>query len=138
MVEDSVNIEDAILRVAIQKEASIIFIGMKKRGKTMRKLFGSSAAKLSHNSSIPIIVVPEETPYTAPKTITLANDIGTGTDMSILHPLKKVVQNFGAKLYVARIIKPDCDATVEKTTTFRITFHLAELNPQPIFNGMKI
>lgn len=133
LVEDSVNIEDAIVRVAIQKEASIIFIGMKRRGRTMRKLFGSSAVKFSHNSSLPIIVVPEETPYTAPKTITLANDIGATTDMSILLPLKKVVQKFGAKLYVARIIKPDRDATVEKTATFRITFHLAELNPQMIF-----
>ena len=133
IVEEVINIADAILHVAEEKKAAVIFLGMNKRGRAMRKLFGSTASKLSHQSEIPLIIVPEEAHVILPKRIVLANDISKGTDMTILNLLREVVEKFQSKLFVARIIKTVRDVNEEKVTSSKMSYHLADLKPDLVY-----
>lgn len=105
---------DSILAVANENNVSFIIAGMKGHGKEIRKFFGSTVTFLSKQSSIPIIVVPEDAVFSIPKIIALASDINNETDCHILDPLKEIAKTYSSKLYVVRVIKKSTDEAVER------------------------
>ena len=62
----------AILEVAKEWPADLIITGMKEHGKEFRRLFGSAVTGLANKTTIPLLVVPEGTEYTAPTNIVIA------------------------------------------------------------------
>jgi len=121
---------ETIMWVAKKVKASWIVTGMKGAGKTMRKIFGSTAVALSRKPGIPLIVVPEEASFTPPKTIALASDIGDDTDVQILDPLEEFGIKCNSTMYVVRVIKKGMDELVERLVRpNRIKWHCKELHP---------
>lgn len=123
-------VNNSILAAALVNNASCIIVGMKERGKEMRKYFGSTVTDLCKRSSVPLIVVPADAVFAIPKTIALASDITDDTDIHILNPLQTIAENFGAKLYVVRVIKKSMDEVIERlSTSERLHWFLADLRP---------
>jgi nucleotide-binding universal stress UspA family protein len=107
-------VDSSILSAASKKNVSYIVVGMKERGKEIRKYIGSTVTGLSKMSGIPLIVVPADAPFSIPKTIALASDINDETDIHILEPLKKMSEFFQSNLYVVRVIKKSMNESVER------------------------
>ena len=105
--------EKAINNIAKEKKADFIIIGMKGTGKNFRKVFGSNATALAMTTEVPLIVVPEEAKFTAPKTIVFASDINADTDLHSLDDLIKFTQLFKSKLYVVQVIKNENEERFE-------------------------
>jgi nucleotide-binding universal stress UspA family protein len=124
------SINATILKAAETLEADYIIVGMKGSGRTVRKLFGSTAIAICRDSHIPVIAVPEFATFREPATIALASDISDETDMHILDPLLVFGQTFKSNIYVVRVtsnVKNEVFARLEKTT--RIKWHLKEMRP---------
>jgi nucleotide-binding universal stress UspA family protein len=122
-------IGDAVLSAAEKNNVSFIVIGMKGYGKELRKYFGSTVTLLSKTSSIPLIVVPEEASFSVPKTIALASDINSATDIRFLTPLKKLADHFNSKVFIVRVIKKSMTEAFERRMkSERLDWYLACLN----------
>ena len=89
------------------EDADIIIVGMKKTGRSFRKLFGSTVTTLAEIATIPLIVVPEEARYTNPVTIVLANeaDLEESADKHVLDALIEIGEKFYSRLYMVRVAK---------------------------------
>lgn len=107
-------VNSSILAAASRHKASYIVVGMKDRGKEIRKYFGSTVTDLCKRSSVPLIVVPADAVFSIPETIALASDITDDTDIHILAPLKKIAEKFRSNLYIVRVIKKEMDEVVER------------------------
>ena len=93
--------------------ADLIIAGMKGSGKATRKFFGSTVTSLARKTTVPIIVIPEGTPYRSPGTIALANDISPQADTHLLDVLRSLVERFHSTLYIVRIITKKSDEVIE-------------------------
>lgn len=128
------SVADAILDVAQANNVSTIVIGMKGHGKEIRKYFGSTVTHLSKQSTIPLIVVPEEAVYMEPKTIAFASDITYDTDLHTLVPLKRIAKSFNAKLYIVRVIKNFMYEEMEKyLLQSKVNWFFSDLLPEYAF-----
>jgi nucleotide-binding universal stress UspA family protein len=124
------SINSTILKAAENLQSDYIIVGMKGTGKTVRKIFGSTAIAMCRQSHIPVIAVPEFANFTKPETVALASDISDETNMHILDPLLAFGQTFRSNIFVVRVtsnVKNEMFVRLEKTT--RIKWHLQEMNP---------
>jgi nucleotide-binding universal stress UspA family protein len=120
-----------ILSVAREVKASWIIAGTKGDNKISQRLFGGTAFSLSHSTTVPLILVPENAWYRAPKVIALASDISSETDLKILDPLKKVGGKFNSAMHVVRVITRGMNEVLERVSrSAKLKRHLKELNPQ--------
>lgn len=125
------NIMETILENAKRFKADYIIVGMKGSGKTVRKIFGSTATGICRQSNIPVIAVPEQAQFAPPKNIALASDISEETDMHILDPLLVFGKTFNSQVYVVRVtsnVKNEMFVRLERGT--RLKWHLQTMNPQ--------
>ena len=95
---------DAIIKIANEKKVDFIIVGMKGAGKSLKKIFGSTATALAKNTSIPLIIVPEKAKFKKLDIMVFANDAAV-LDKGIPKFITEITQVFKSKLYVVRIIK---------------------------------
>jgi len=96
---------ESILETIEELSADLVVMGMKGKGKSVRKLFGSTVTGLARKTRVPLLVVPEEARYMSPANILLGNDVRPDTDLQVLDPLKELVAIFGARVYALRVIQ---------------------------------
>ncbi len=94
----------SIIKVALEQRADLIIVGMKGSGKNLKRIFGSTAASLTLNMSIPILVIPEFAFYETPENVVFAND-NYCSDLAIPKFLIKAAQLFKSKVSIVRVIK---------------------------------
>lgn len=58
MVTVTSGVHDEILRVARDRNADLIVLGATRHGALRRRLFGSTALRISHRSLVPVLVLP--------------------------------------------------------------------------------
>lgn len=104
----------SILNAAVENNVSYIIVGMKERGKEIRKYFGSTVTHLYKTSPVPLIVVPAKAAFSIPERLALATDIDDETDIHILEPLKRISEKFESNVYLVRVIKKNMDEAVER------------------------
>jgi nucleotide-binding universal stress UspA family protein len=98
---------EAIKEAARRCKADLVVMGMKQDHKDVRRLFGSTVTALIGKTSVPVLVVPEETRFTAPQSIVLAtdSDIASDANSHIADALCEIGKQFRSKLFVVRIVK---------------------------------
>ncbi len=108
--------EDAILKIANERNADLIVTGMKGRGRNFRKLFGSTASALSLKTNVPVIVVPDKVRYTYPETLLFASDM-TSSNNEISKKLNAIERLLQSELHVVHIAKNKVEASYEYVYT---------------------
>lgn len=124
---------DSILETANDNKADIIILGMKERGKGLRRVFGSTVTELIRKSTIPLIVVPEEVKYTAIKSIALAHesDIDPKADEYLLYALRSIAKRFQSKLYMVHVARDEFKEAFEVLNRpFRLVRMTRSLYPE--------
>jgi len=109
--------ERTISKIAKEKNADFIIIGMKGRGKNIRKVFGSTATALANSTNVPLIVVPEVAKFSIPKIILYASDILLDTNIQQIDQIKSITALFKSKLYVVRIVQDEYAEIFERSNT---------------------
>jgi len=94
----------AVLEVAKEWPADLIITGMKEHGKEFRRLFGNAVTSLANKSTVPLLVVPEGTEYTAPTSIVMANDFVPKVEIGIPPFLRWLAAQVKSKLTVIRFL----------------------------------
>ena len=103
----------SILNSAAELNADMIVVGMKGKGKAVRKLLGSTVTALGRKTRVPLLVVPEEARYSPPARILLGNDIRPDTNIHVLDPLSELVAIFGSTVYALRLIQKGAKEFIE-------------------------
>jgi nucleotide-binding universal stress UspA family protein len=125
---------DKILEAAKTLDASLVVAGMKKSGKTYRKLFGTTALTLSRKSSVPVLVVPEECRFESLKKIALASDMHVKNNPHFVEPVIGLTERFHSNVYVVSIInKGDATDIKETDMAFDINWRLKDISPDYVF-----
>lgn len=103
------NAVDSIISVAKSWNADLVVAGMKSSGKNMRRVLGSTVTSLARLFSIPMIIVPENTPFEQPAAIALAWELDaaaeTDKDKSLLEILRTIGEVFGSAVYLVHVSK---------------------------------
>ena len=101
---DEGDAENAIINIANEKKIDFIIAGMKGGGKNLKKIFGNTAASLTKDTNIPLILIPENAGYKSPEIIVFASDLGLNTDLHAIEELTNITQFFKSKLYVVTVL----------------------------------
>jgi len=72
-IKEEGNVVDGILECAKETESSLIVLGTKGGGKS-RSSFGTVAARLTSESSVPVLAIPEDNKFTGFKHLIFADD----------------------------------------------------------------
>lgn len=95
----------SILDTAAELKADMIIAGMKGKGKSARKLLGSTVTALAKKTAVPLLVVPEDARFVPPADILLGENIHQNTNIHILDPLRELTSVFKSKLYALHVIQ---------------------------------
>ncbi len=96
--------EEAILKIANEREVDFIISGMKGRGKNLKKLFGSTSIALAKKTNIPLIIIPEDAGFKKPLNIVFATD-DLEASKELPRQLTTIIRCFSSKLYVVKVFK---------------------------------
>ena len=102
VLSDEGSPTEMIKNIAKEKQVDLVIVGMKGTGKNLKKIFGTTAAELAGNCSIPVLIVPEKASFKQPNTIVLASD---NISQEIPKYLKEIMQLFQSKLYIVQVIR---------------------------------
>jgi len=103
----------AILRVARNRNADLIVVGMKGNGKDVRRLFGSTVTGLARKTSIPLLIIPETAHFTPPKAIGFASNVFDETDFSVPAIVKQLADRFHSQLFIIRLFNKHSGEVIE-------------------------
>ncbi|AEV98648.1 hypothetical protein A4D02_34875 [Niastella koreensis] len=94
-----------ILQAVKEKKADLIITGMK-RTTAVSRLFGSTVTALAKKLPVPMLVIPEETPFKELSAIALAveTDAAPDSDPHLLDVLREMGERFHAKLYLVKAV----------------------------------
>jgi nucleotide-binding universal stress UspA family protein len=103
--DEALSAENAILQAAADIGAQLIIVGMKANHRGMRTLFGSTVTALAQKTTIPVLVVPENTVYHPIVNIALANesDLAPQADYASLNSIYDIATHFHSRLYLVRV-----------------------------------
>lgn len=98
---------DSIKEAAADLHADLIVMGLKS-GKR-NKILGSTALKLIRKTTLPVLIVPEETRYEPLKNIILAIDFNERANSSGFDPLFEIIKAFNTSLRVLHVEEKGAD-----------------------------
>lgn len=125
---------DNILDAAKKLDASLVVAGMKKSGKSYRKVFGTTALSLCRRSPVPVLVIPEESHFQGLKTIALATDLHVKKNPDFSAAVIEFAERFHSNVFVVSIVN-DGNATAfrQPDTAFDLNWRLKDISPGYIF-----
>jgi nucleotide-binding universal stress UspA family protein len=128
---------DQVIAEAVNKwQPDIVIAGMKKNNKGVRRLFGSTITALIGKINVPLLVIPEDVPFTTPKAIALATDadINLQTNPHAVDTLCEIANRFYSKLYMVRIVKDVFDEIIEMhNRPVKLNQAVDQLHPEYVY-----
>lgn len=103
---------EELLKEAESINAGMITIGLQGAGKTKRFLFGSHSLSLLHQSTFPLLIVPEIAILNAPRKIVFATDY-YNSDIEALQQVIPIADAFGAEIKIVHLFEGKQDAHIE-------------------------
>ena len=100
-VED-LAILDGVLAIAADWNAELIVVGTKGESALQDVLLGTTTKRLIKKAACPVLAIPSDTFYTAPKTIVYATDFEQ-EDVFAIQKTVELAQRFKSKLYLVHI-----------------------------------
>lgn len=105
---------DEILTLESEIKPALIVMGMETEGAFSELIIGSIATDVIRKTKTPIILVPEKAKFKKIERITLAYDYKLKQEVDILDPLKELLKNSQAKLFILNVGKEDPLQNAEK------------------------
>lgn len=96
--------ENSILKIAEEKNADFIIVGMKKCLPGFRKIFGSTVTQLAKNPAFPLMIIPEHAKFSIPGKILYATDLDDVNNLQPVSHLQFVSQLFTSSIAIVKVL----------------------------------
>ena len=107
---------DCLGRLAYQKAATLILMGISEKEEWRQLLLGSNTVKMAEQNICPVMIIPEDARFNGIKNIALASDV---KDVDVTTPvlaIKTVLEIFSASLHIVNV---DSEHYVEVTEEYK-------------------
>jgi len=132
------NFIDSLGRLAYQKTAELIVMGITEK-EEWRQLFSTgSSLKMAEQNVCPVLIVPTEAKYNGMTNIALASDFKNVDATTPVLSIKTVLEIFTANLHIVNVDSDHYVALTEEYLSERSKMQkmFAEFNPEFYFIGM--
>lgn len=129
---------DCLARLAYQKTAEIIIMGISEKEEWRQIFTGSNTLKMTEQNICPVMIIPADAKYTGIKNIALASDFKDVDTTTPVLAIKTVLEIFNANLHIVNVDNEHYVALTENYLTERTKMQsmFAEFNPEFYFIGM--
>jgi nucleotide-binding universal stress UspA family protein len=129
---------DFLGRLAHQKTADLIIMGISEKEEWKQFLFGSNTLKMAEQNVCPVMIIPPDAKFNGIKNIALASDF---KDVDVTTPvlaIKAVLEVFNASLHVVNVDSEHYVSLTEDYLSERAKLQkmFAEFKPEFYFIGM--
>jgi nucleotide-binding universal stress UspA family protein len=136
--EQGDDLIDCLGRLAHQKTAEIIVMGITEKEEWKQFLFGSNTLKMAEQNICPVMIIPPDAKFNGIKNIALASDF---KDVDVTTPvlaIKTVLEIFNASLHIVNVDSEHYVTLTEEYLAERAKMQkmFAEFKPEFYFIGM--
>lgn len=129
---------DSLGRLAYQKTAELIIMGISEKDEWRQIFIGSNTLKMAEQNVCPVLIVPAEAKYKGIKNIALTSDFKDVDATTPVLAIKTVLEIFNANLHIVNV---DSDHYVALTQEYlderaKMQKMFAEFKPEFYFIGM--
>jgi nucleotide-binding universal stress UspA family protein len=129
---------DSLGRLAHQKDAELIMMGISDKDEWRQLLTGSNTLKMAEQNVCPVMIIPPTAKYNGIKNIALASDFKNVAETTPVLAIKTVLELFQASLHIVNVNNEHYVTLTQEFLDERakmLTFFL-EFNPEFYFIGM--
>ncbi|MEO8403505.1 MAG: universal stress protein [Chitinophagaceae bacterium] len=132
------DLVDSLSRLAHQKNAELIVMGITSKEEWKKYLFSSNSLKMAEQNIAPVLIIPGNARYSSINNIALASDFKNVEETTPQLAIKNVLELFSAKLHIVNVDSSHYVTLTEEYLTQRAKLQqiFAEFNPEFYFIGM--
>ena len=132
------NLIDSLGRLAYQKSAELIVMGISEKDEWKQLFIGSNTLKMAEQNVCPVMIIPPAAKYTGIKNIALTSDF---KDVDVTIPvlaIKTVLEIFNASLHIVNVDNEHYVSLTQEYLDERVKMQkmFSEFNPEFYFIGM--
>jgi nucleotide-binding universal stress UspA family protein len=102
-VSEFALLTDGIIELSKAEKVDLIVMGITGGGALQENLFGSNTINVAKNTTVPVLIVPQKATFTKFEKILLACDFRKVVESTPVGPIKKLLDQTKAKLFVLHI-----------------------------------
>lgn len=137
ITEQGDDLIDCLGRLAYQKNAELIVMGISEKEEWKQLFFGSNTLKMAEQNICPVMIIPPDASYSGIKNIALTSDF-ENVDATPVLAIKTILQMFNASLHIVNVNSEHyvslTDKYLEERNKMQKMFE--EFNPEFYFIGM--
>ncbi len=132
------NFIDCLARLAYQKSAELIVMGITDKEEWRQLFSGSSSLKMAQQNICPVMIIPTDAKYSGITNIALASDFQNVDATTPVLSIKTVLEIFNASLHIVNVDSEHYVALTEEYLAERAKMQkmFAEFKPEFYFIGM--
>jgi len=129
---------DNLSRLAYQKTAELIVMGISEKDEWRQVFIGSNTLKMAEQNVCPVMIVPPTAKFNEIKNIALTSDFKNVEDVTPVLAIKTVLELFNANLHIVNVDNEHYVALTEEYLAERGKMQkmFSEFNPEFYFIGM--
>jgi nucleotide-binding universal stress UspA family protein len=94
---------DCLVRLAYQKNAELIVMGISEKGEWKQLVGSSRAIKMAEQNICPVMIVPPVAAYTGIKNVALASDFKNVDSVTPVLAIKTILEMFSSRLHILNV-----------------------------------
>lgn len=136
--EQGTDLIDCLGRLAFQKTAELIIMGISEKEEWRQLFFGSNTLKMTEQNVCPVMIIPAEAKYNGIKNIALASDFQNVDATVPVLAIKTVLEIFNANLHIVNVDNEHYVTLTQEYLDERAKMQkmFAEFKPEFYFIGM--
>jgi nucleotide-binding universal stress UspA family protein len=138
VIERGDDLIDSLGRLAYQKTAELIVMGISEKDEWRQIFSGSNTLKMAEQNVCPVMIIPPSAKYTGIKNIALASDFKDVDATTPVLAIKTVLEIFDASLHIVNVDNEHYVALTEEYLAERTKMQtmFSDYNPEFYFIGM--
>ena len=136
--EFGTDLIDCLGRLAYQKAAELIVMGITEKDEWRQMLLGSHTVKMAEQSVCPVMIIPQHSKYNGISNIALTSDFKNVVETTPVLAIKTILEVFEAKLHIINVDHEHYVSLTEEYLDERAKMQkmFAEFNPEFYFIGI--
>jgi len=129
---------DCLGRLAYQKAAELIVMGITEKGEWRQILLGSNTVRMAEQSVCPVMIVPQTAKYNGVNNIALTSDFKNVMETTPVLAIRTILEVFDAKLHIINVDHEHYVSLTEEYLGERAKMQklFADFNPEFYFIGI--
>lgn len=103
MLEQGDNLIDSLERLAYQKSATLIIMGITGKSQIRRALIGSNTLEIAERDVCPVLIIPPDARYNGINNVALASEFKNVEDNTPVYHISSVLEMFNASLHIVNV-----------------------------------